>query len=509
MARKWWTLIVVCVGIFMLLLDLTVVNVALPDIAVAFGSSLSGLQWVIDAYALGLAAVLLTGGTLADLYGRRLLFAIGIAMFTSGSALCGTATGIYFLALSRGFQGIGGAVMFAVSLALLSESFSGKQRGLAFGAWGATTGLAIAIGPLVGGALVTGLGWRWIFYVNIPVGAAAFALTLLRVNESKDPTHKRVDLPGFATFSLGLGALIFGLIRSTNQGWSSPTIIGSLVAAAVLLGGFVAIELLRRDPMFDFKLLRVPTFCGGLVAAFGISASIFSVFTYLILWVQDGLGITALGTGLRFLPMSVAIFITAAIVGRLTSYVPARLLITPGFLLIGAGLLLMRGLSADSGWTQLLAGLVVGGVGAGMVNVPLVATAVGVVQPRRAGMASGINSTFRQIGIATGIAVLGTIFIRRLRSTVVDQLAGTPLASHAQQIADAAGGGQAQTILNQLPAQVRPLVEHAALAGYAAGLNLILLISALLVFLAAILSFFLIREKDFVEGQGVSGSGQG
>jgi EmrB/QacA subfamily drug resistance transporter len=314
----------------MLLLDITIVNVALPDIAGSLGASLSGLQWVIDAYALALASLLLIAGILADRNGLRLLFIIGVGLFTVGSFLCGTATGIVFLSIARAGQGIGGAIMFATSLALLSETFEGRERGIAFGIYGAMTGVAIAAGPVLGGALVTGLGWRWIFFVNIPVGAFVFVAALLRVDESRDPAPKRLDLLGFITFSGGLCALIFGLIRSNAAGWSSAQVIGSLVGAAVLLGGFVANELLRHDPMFDLRLLRVPTFVGGLVAAFSISASIFSVLTYLIFYVQDILGYSALQTGVRFLPMTMAIFFSAAGAGRLTSYLPTRVLIAPG-----------------------------------------------------------------------------------------------------------------------------------------------------------------------------------
>jgi len=503
--RKWWTLVVVCVGVFMLLLDITIVNVALPDIATSFGASLSGLQWVIDAYALALASLLLTAGVLADRSGRKLLFLIGVALFTVGSFLCGTATGIVFLATARAFQGIGGAMMFATSLALLSASFKGPERGIAFGIFGAMTGVAIAVGPVLGGAVVTGLGWRWIFFINIPVGVVVFIIALLRVNESRDPTPRRLDLPGFITFSTGLGALIYALIRSNNSGWGSVTVISALVVAAVLLASFAAVELLRRDPMFDFKLLRVVTFNGGLIAAFSISASIFSVLTYLIFWVQDILGLSALSTGVLFLPLSVSLFVAAAVAGRLTSFLSARWLIAPGFVLIGVGLLLMRGLTPTTEWTHLLPGMVVSGVGSGLVNVPLVATAVGVVQPQHAGMASGINSTFRQIGIATGIAVLGTIFIHDIRNTVVAQLAGTPLAAHSHDLALAAASGRLDSVLAQVPTVERNLLATAARTGFVDGLNLILLIAALLTFLAVILTFFLIREKDFVEGQGRAG----
>ena len=502
MARKRWTLGAVCVGVFMLLLDITIVSVALPDIAMSFGASLSGLQWVIDAYALALAALLLTAGLTADRFGRRLLFLVGVSVFTMGSILCGAANGIVFLSIARAFQGIGGAIMFATSIAVLSETFEGRERGIAFGVFGAVTGLAIATGPVIGGGLVSGPGWRWIFFVNIPVGILVFVLTLLRVDESRDQAPKKVDLPAFVTFSSGLGALIFGLIRSNTAGWSSVTVIASLAVGVVLLGAFVAAELLQREPMFDLSLLRVPTFGGGLVAAFGLSASIFSILTYLILYVQDILGLSALATGVRFLPMSLSIFVAAALAGRVTSIIPMRLLIAPGFVLIAVGMLLMRGLTVDSTWTHLLPGMVVGGVGAGVVTVPLVATAVGVVPPRRAGMASGINSTFRQIGIAAGIAVLGALFISRVRTTVTGQLAGTALADHSREIALAAAGGRIGPTIASVPAPLRPAVETATRMGFVDGLNFILLIAALLAFLAAILSFFLIRERDFVEGQG-------
>jgi EmrB/QacA subfamily drug resistance transporter len=502
MARKWWTLLAVCVGIFMLLLDITIVNVALPQIAASFNASLSSLQWVIDAYALALASLLLTAGTLADRQGRRRLFLIGVAVFTVGSALCGLATGMTFLALARAFQGIGGAIMFATSLALLSQSFQGKERGIAFGIYGGITGLAIATGPVIGGAIVTGLGWRWIFLVNIPVGVILFAIAWFRVNESRDPEPKRLDIPGFITFSTGLFALIFALIRANHDGWGSPVVIGSLVAAALLLGAFVAVELLRRDPMFDFGLLRVPTFDGGLVAAFAVSASIFAVLPYLTLWVQGLLGYSALAAGVRFLPLSLSVFFTAAIAGRLTSFVAKKYLIGPGFALIGVGLLLMRGLTPASDWSHLLPGLIICGVGAGLVNVPLIATAVGVVAPRRAGMASGINSTFRQVGLATGIAVLGTIFASHIRSNVVGDLAGTPAGAFSGQIADAIEGGQLRLILERVPETARQAVETAARTGFVDALNLILIIAGVLSFLAAITSFFLIREKDFVEDQG-------
>jgi EmrB/QacA subfamily drug resistance transporter len=421
MDRKWWTLVAVCTGVFMLLLDVTIVNVALPDIQKSLGADLSQLQWVVDAYALSLAALLLTAGSIADRIGRRAVFAAGIVVFTAGSLLCGVAGDPTFLALARAFQGVGGAIMFATSLALLTTAFHGRERGTAFGIFGAVTGVAVAVGPVLGGAITSGLSWRWIFFVNIPVGVFALVATLRRVQESHDPQARRVDYVGFATFSLGLAALVYGLIRSNEDGWGSTTVVGSLVAAVVLLGAFVAAEYVQREPMFDLSLFRVPTFVGGLTSAFGISASLFALLTYIVLYVQNLLGYSAIEAGIRFLPLTGAIFLTAGIAGRLSARVPTRLLIGPGFVLIGIGLLLMHGLDASSDWTALLAGMIVSGVGAGLVNVPLASTAVAVVEPARAGMASGVNSTFRQVGIATGIAALGAIFSHQVGAAATPQ----------------------------------------------------------------------------------------
>ena len=498
MARRWWTLAAVCTGVFMLLLDITIVNVALPDIERGFHASLSDLQWVIDAYALTLAAFLLTAGSLADLYGRRIVFAVGIAIFTLGSLACGLATSSLFLVIARAGQGVGGAIMFATSLALLAQSFHGKDRGVAFGAFGAITGVAIAVGPVLGGALTSGASWRWIFYVNIPIGVFALLVTLLRVDESRDPNASRPDWVGFATFSVGLAALVFGLIRSNADGWGSATVVGSLAAAAVLLAAFVIAERVQSEPMLDLRLLRVPTFNGGLVAAWAISASIFSALTFLILYMQNILGLSAVDTGIRFLPLTGAIFLTAGIAGRLTTRVPRRMLIAPGFLLVGGGMLLMRGLTPASGWTHLLPGMIAAGIGAGLVNVPLVSTAVGVVEPARAGMASGINSTLRQVGVATGVAALGSLFASQVRSTAVSHLAATPLSAHAHQIAHGISAGGAGHAIAATPAPLRGLVAGAARAGFVSGLNEILLIGGVVALAAAVASFTLVRERDFI-----------
>ncbi len=497
-AHKWWTLAAVCTGVFMLLLDVTIVNVALPDIEQAFHASLSDLQWVISAYALTLAAFLLTAGSLADLYGRRLLFASGIVIFTAGSLLCGLATGSLFLTISRGAQGVGGAIMFATSLALLAQAFRGRDRGVALGLFGATTGVAVAVGPVLGGAITSGLSWRWIFYVNLPIGIVALAITLLRVDESRNPNASRPDIAGFVTFSAALAGLVYGLIESQSDGWSSAHVIASLSTSAALLAVFLVLERIQSEPMLDLKLLRVPTFVGGLTAAWAISASLFAMFTYLTIYMQNSLGLSAVATGVRFLPLTGAIFVAAGLAGRLTSRVPRRLLIAPGFLLIGAGLMLMRGLTPSSSWTHLLAGMIVSGLGGGLVSTPLVSTAVGVVEPARAGMASGINSTLRQVGIATGVATLGSILAARVRSSALNGLSGTALAGHAHAIAHGISTGDTAHTIATTPAPLRGLVATTAHSALVDGLNTILLIGAIIAFAAAVVSLVLIRERDFV-----------
>jgi EmrB/QacA subfamily drug resistance transporter len=495
---RWWTLVAVCTGVFMLLLDVTIVNVALPDIQGQFDASLSGLQWVIDAYALSLAALLLTAGSLADIYGRRRVFVIGTGLFTLGSLLCGMAPSIEFLAIARAAQGIGGAAMFATSLAILGTTYTGRDRGVAFGAFGATTGVAVAIGPVLGGILTSGLSWRWIFFVNLPICLVALAIALTRVPESRNPNAGRPDWIGFLTFSSALGLLVYGLIEAGSHGWGDRTVVTSLLASAVLLAAFVVSQLLQKDPMFDLTLLRKPTFTAGLLAAFGISASIFSLLTYIVIYVQNVLGYSAVETGVRLLFLSAAAFVASAVAGRFTDHVPVRWLIGPGFLVLGVGLLLVVGIDTGSSWTHLIPGLLVSGLGIGMINPPLVSTAVGVVAPARAGMASGVNSTFRQVGVATGIAALGSIFSHQVTSGLQDRLAGTPAAAQSGQLADAVTGGQVAAVIQQAPPALRPTLADAALSSFVDALNHIGLIAAVTAFVVGGLCLVLIRQKDFV-----------
>src|SRR5881398_1842365 len=308
MERKWWTLLVVCVGTFMLLLDITIVNVALPKIASDLHASFSDIQWVIDAYALTLASVLLTAGALADLTGRRRMYAIGLALFSLASLLCALSPSSLFLIISRGAQGIVGAIMFATSLALLAQEFHGRERGTAFGIWGATIGAAVAIGPLVGGALTEWAGWRWIFFVNLPIGAACLVAGARVLHESRDEGHGGLDIAGQVILSAGLFAFILGLLRGNDWGWSSGRVVGLLAGSAVALLVFGLVELRQERPMFDVRLFRVPAFAGAQIVAFTISSAMFAQFLYLTLYLQNILGYSPLQAGLRFLPLSMISF---------------------------------------------------------------------------------------------------------------------------------------------------------------------------------------------------------
>lgn len=460
MERKWWTLGVICAATFMLLLDVTIVVVALPDIQTSLGASFGEVQWVTDAYALTLAALLLTTGALADRYGRKRLFLTGMTIFTAGSALCAAAQDPTMLVLSRAVQGVGGAVLFATSLALLATTFHGRERGTAFGIWGAVTGVATALGPILGGAITSGLSWRGVFWVNLPIGVVALVIAARVVRESRAPHSHRPDWAGFVTLTLALVALVYGLIRASEEGWGDGPVITCLIAAAVLLAAFVYVESLVDHPMFDLGLLRIPTFVGGSFAAFAMNGSLFAMLLYLTLYLQQDLGYSALETGVRLLLMSGVTMVVAAVAGRISSHLSPQWLIGPGLLIVGLALFLMAGIEGTTGWTHLIPGLLLAGVGSGLVNPPLASTAVGVVHDDRSGMASGANTTFRQIGIAVGIATYGSVFSSAMR--------------HGAE---------------------KGWDQHTS---FAHGLNILLVIAGCLAVAGGLASLVLIRKRDFV-----------
>src|ERR1039458_215517 len=320
MDKKWWTLLIVSAATFMLLLDVTIVVVALPEIQKGLHTNFSDVQWVIDAYALTLASLWLTAGSLADRYGRRLLFLIGLVIFTLGSLTCGLAQSPLTLILSRSAQGVGGAIMFATSLALLAQSFQGKERGIAFGVWGAVTGVATALGPILGGLITSEISWRGIFLVNLPISVVAIAITWWKVDESLTPNASQPDWAGFVVLTGGLVSLVYGLIDASVTSWGNSVVVLCLILAVILLATFGFLENRTAHPLFDLSLFRTPTFSGGLIAAFTMNGSLFAMLLYMVLYLQDDLGYSALATGSRLLLLSRGTLASAMIAGRLSSH---------------------------------------------------------------------------------------------------------------------------------------------------------------------------------------------
>jgi EmrB/QacA subfamily drug resistance transporter len=512
--RKWWTLITVCTATFMLLLDITVVNVALPDIQRSLNSSFSDLQWVVDAYSLTLAAFMLTAGVVGDIYGRRNVFAAGLGVFSLASLLCGLSTSPLMLNLFRAVQGVGGAIMFATSLALIANAFVGRDRGTAFGIYGAVIGGAVAIGPLLGGAITSAWGWRWIFFVNVPIGVIAIFITFAQIAKSKDKRAHRVDWIGFITFSGSLFLLVFALVRGNDLGWGSGTIVGLLVGATALMVAFFVNEVRTPEPMLDLGLFKIPAFVGVSVVAFAIAASIFAMFLYLTLYIQDDLGYKPLAAGIKFLPLTLLAFGMAPISGRLLVRVQSRYLLGVGMLVIAGGLLLMSDTSPTSAWTVLLPGFIVCGIGIGTVNPVLANGAIAVVEPQHSGMASGANNTFRQVGIATGIAVLGAIFQSQIVSHTTAVLnktaAGAEVVHRGGAALNAAlSAGQVQAAAQHIPfAGARAALVSAYHQGFSTTLNHLMIIGAVVAFVGAVSALALVRQRDFVI-PGAAGAGAG
>ena len=492
MERKWWTLLGLCVASFMLLVDITIVNVALPSIQRDLSASLTSVQWVVDAYALTLAALILTAGSLADRLGRRRVFAVGVGIFTLASLGCGLARDATVLDVARAVQGIGGAAMFATSLALIAQEFQGRERVTAIAVWGSTVGLAVAIGPLAGGVLTDALSWPWIFYVNLPIGVFAIGLARLRMAEFADPDARGLDAAGLVSFSAALFLLVFGLLRGNAEGWSSSLIVSVLAAAGVLLVAFVLIERRQERPMLDLSLFRRPAFIGVSIGTVAIGAGMFAMFLYISLYLQDVLSYSPLDAGLRFLPLSALVFFVPLATQRLAARVPARILMGSGLLIISVGLLLMHGLTPSSGWTSLLAGFLVAGVGIGLVNPAIGSTALAVVQPARSGMASGFSNTCRLAGVATGIAALGAVFQHRITTTLSDRLphGGGRLSGMV-----ASGGPHA--VAQAFPPGQRAVLVDASQHAFVAGLNSILLVGSGILLCGAVASLALIRARDF------------
>jgi EmrB/QacA subfamily drug resistance transporter len=414
-ARKWWTLAAVAFGLFMIMLDNTVVNVALPSMARDLGVGLSELEWIVTGYALTFASLMLTGGKLADLLGRRLVFVAGLVIFTGSSLACGLAESGDFLIGARVVQGVGAALMNPATLSIIAATFPPHQRGMAIGIWAGVSALALAIGPLVGGLLTQHLDWSWIFFVNIPVGIVAIVASLVLIPESKDESaEQRLDLPGLLTSGVGLFALTYGLIEANTYGWTSGRIVGSFVVAAVMLIAFVLLETHQRLPMLDLSLFRNGTFAGANLAVLLVALAMFGVFFFVSLYMQGILGYSAVQAGAAFLPLTVLIILVAPIAGKTSDRIGSRWLMTTGMLLVSAQLLYFSRLDEHSTFWNLLPGLLLGGMGIALVMTPSAAAAVRALPVDKSGVGSAVLNAFRQVGGAMGIALIGAIMAHQV-----------------------------------------------------------------------------------------------
>ncbi|MFI5909616.1 MFS transporter [Dactylosporangium sp. NPDC051541] len=415
--RKWSALTAVSIGTFMLLVDVTIVTVALPAVSRDLGASLGGLQWVLDGYALALAAVLLASGALADGHGRRKVYLGGTVVFALASLLCAAAPNAGLLIAARFLQGLGGAAMLATTVAILSVAYTGRDRGVAFGVWGAVNGAAAAAGPIAGGLLTEHLGWRWIFLVNLPVSLLAIWFTVRGVTESRGRSDARLDLPGTVTFTLSAAAVTFALIRGGDTGWAAPSTLAAFAVSAVALVAFIVLERRTDHPMLDLHLFAKPSFSVLMLAGLLAQASAFAYLPFTTVWLQQFLGRGPVDAGLLgALPMSAASFVGGAFAGRFLQRVSPRWTIGLGMLLIGAGALLQARLTPSSTGTALIPGLIVVGLGVAAVLPTMASAALATVPHERSGMAGGALNTFRQLGFALGVAVFGSIFANRLES---------------------------------------------------------------------------------------------
>jgi EmrB/QacA subfamily drug resistance transporter len=408
--RKWWTLAAVSFGLFMIMLDNTIVNVALPSIQRSLHIGISELEWVVNGYALTFAVLMLTGGKLADMLGRRRIFVVGLFIFTVSSLACGLAPNAHMLIGARVVQGVGSALMNPATLSIITATFPPRQRGMAIGIWAGTSAMALAIGPLVGGLITEYINWNWIFFINVPVGVLGIAVARLVIPESKDTTREqRLDFPGLLTSAVGLFGLTYALIEANNYGWTSARILGLLGVAVVGLGAFVVLELRQRLPMLDLSLFKNSTFTGANVTMMLVALAMFGVFFYVSLFMQNILHYSPVKAGATFLPMTILIILIAPVAGKFSDRVGSRWLVGSGMGLVAGSLLLFSRLDQASGFWNIFPGLILGGIGMALTMTPTTAAAMGSVAVDKAGVGSAVLNSMRQVGGALGIAIMGAI----------------------------------------------------------------------------------------------------
>ena len=464
--RKWWTLGAVAFGLFMIMLDNTIVNVALPAIEHSLHMSISSLEWIVTAYALTFAALLITGGKLGDMYGRRKMFVAGLAVFTLASLACGLAPSAGFLIGARAVQGVGAALMNPATLSIITATFPPKERGQAIGIWAGVSALALAIGPLLGGLIVDNINWHWIFYVNVPVGVVGIVVSYFFITESRDTSHEQsIDLPGLATSGGSLLALSYALIEGNKHGWTSPEILGLFAGAAVLLAAFILLEMRQRLPMLDLSLFKIGSFVGANLVAMLVSLGMFGVFFFISLYVQNVLGYSPTKAGAIFLPMTILIILVAPIAGKLSDRIGSRWLMGAGMTIVGVSLLLYQRIGLHTGFWSLLPQLMLGGLGMALTMSPMTSAAMGSVPVDKAGVGSGVLNSFRQMGGSLGIALMGAILLSYEHPTTSKQVASQQFVDglHAALLVSAVIAFAAAAVAIVL-VRTKPAVEHARLA---------------------------------------------
>jgi EmrB/QacA subfamily drug resistance transporter len=428
--RRWWTLAAMCFALFMIMLDNTVVNVALPSIQRDLNATLSGVEWTVNAYTLTFAVLLVTGGRLGDIFGRRRMFLFGVVVFALSSASIGFSPNEAWLVAGRALQGVGAAFMMPGTLSIITNTFPPEERGKAIGTWAGVSALALALGPVVGGALTEYVSWRAIFFLNLPVAAGAVAVTLFATPESRDEsTHHRVDVPGIALLSLGLTTLVLALVEGNSWGWTSPQVVALLMGAVIGLGGFALLEPRVTEPMVDFAFFRSRSFLGANVVAFVVSFAMLAMFLFIALYMQNSLGYSAVEAGVRFLPSTLMIVVIAPVAGRLADRIGPRPLMVTGLSLTTIAMVLQTRIDVGTGYELLLPSFIVMGVGMALTMSPMSTAAMNAVSPDKAGAASGILSMSRMVGGTFGVAAIGALFQHLAHDRLDERLAGLPVTA--------------------------------------------------------------------------------
>jgi EmrB/QacA subfamily drug resistance transporter len=486
---RWWTLGAMCFALFMIMLDNTVVNVALPSIQRDLHASLSALEWTVNAYTLTFAVLLVTGGRLGDIFGRRRMFLFGVTVFGLSSVAIGLAPNDTALVAFRAVQGIGAAFMMPATLSLITQAFPPHQRGMAIGTWAGVSAMALAIGPVVGGFLTEQVSWRAIFFLNPPIALIAVAVTLFAARESRDETVTRtVDYPGIAAMSIGLTTLILALVEGNTWGWGSVQVISLFAVAAVALAAFPVIELRVKAPMVDFAFFRSRTFVGANLVAFIVTFAMLSQFFFLALYMQNFLHFSPLQAGVRFLPSTLVIIVMGPIAGRLTDRIGPRPLIVAGLLIVSSALFIQSRLTVHTGYGLLLPGFVLMGIGMGLVMSPMTTAAMNSVDRTKAGLASGVTSMSRMVGGTFGVAVMGALVTTIGLSDLTSSLPHVPAATRTT-LANALGSGAVPTGRGASP-QIVEAVRHAFVTALGTGLT----VGAAVTVVGALVAFLLIQK---------------